>query len=317
MDKSLLISVIIPCYNGRAFIGEAIESVLAQTHTDWELIVIDDASTDDSKDIVKKFCADKRIRLLENKKNLGIAKTKNKGIKISKGEILAFLDQDDIWQSDKLSLQLARLEQDAAAGVVCCAMTFTDPSGNETTVFKGFDDKDQRELIKELYITPVNSSSVMMIRRTSLGRTGVFNESLRGWDDYELLMRLGAEFRICYERRPLVKKRIHRGGAQRLPEVLAEEDRVFEGLLKVHPFLSEFKCERDARRFFDRSIELALSKEKGAHGFAGSSLALRPLSITGWALYLITMLPASFAAATVRTILSLAGKAKLVSNTRR
>jgi len=297
MDKSLLISVIIPCYNGRAFIGEAIESVLAQTHTDWELIVIDDASTDDSKDIVKKFCADKRIRLLENKKNLGIAKTKNKGIKISKGEILAFLDQDDIWQSDKLSLQLARLEQDAAAGVVCCAMTFTDPSGNETTVF--------------------NSSSVMMIRRTSLGRTGVFNESLRGWDDYELLMRLGAEFRICYERRPLVKKRIHRGGAQRLPEVLAEEDRVFEGLLKVHPFLSEFKCERDARRFFDRSIELALSKEKGAHGFAGSSLALRPLSITGWALYLITMLPASFAAATVRTILSLAGKAKLVSNTRR
>ncbi len=313
--ESPLVSIIIPCYNGRPFIGEAIESVLAQGHTDWELIVVDDASTDDSGDVVKKYCDDKRIRLLRNNKNLGIAGTKNRGIKDSRGRFLAFLDQDDIWNNDKLSLQLARLQQDPATGVVCSGMLFTGPDGDGTTVFTGFDDKDQRELIKNLYITPVNSSSVMMIRKACLEKIGLFDESLKGWDDYELLMRIAAEFKVCYERALLVKKRIHPGGAQRLPEVLAEEGHVFEDLLKLHPFLLEYKDRSDAVRFFNRSVELIrCGKPRVARGFAGRSLSLRPWSGATWILYFIALLPAPLASATIKIIFSMAGRAKLLTN---
>ncbi len=315
MTESFLITVIIPCYNGSHFISEAIESVLAQSHTNWELLIIDDASTDNSTDVVKKYCHDKRIRILKNKKNLGIAKTKNRGIKDSKGEFIAFLDQDDIWRDDKLSLQAKRLKQDSGAGVVCSGMLFIDPAGVETTVFTGFDDTDQDEVIKNLYINPINSSSVMMIRRSCLDKIGSFDGTLKGWDDYELLMRIGAKFRISYERSLLVKKRIHSGGAQQLPAVVAEEDCVFEDLLRVHPFLSEFKSKRDSIRFFNNAIELIRSgQSRAARGFAQSVLGLRPWSASAWGLYFITLLPTSLASIAVRLIFSLVGKAKLIKS---
>ncbi len=310
-----LVSIIIPCYNGSDYIGEAIESVLAQSCKDWELIIIDDASTDDSTDIVKKYCTNKKISILKNKKNLGIAGTKNKGILKSKGEFIAFLDQDDIWDNNKLSLQTKRLQQDSSAGVICTGMLFIDSQANATTIFKGFDDKDQQELIKNLYITPVNSSSTMMIRRSCIDKTGAFDQSLKGWDDYELLMRIGLDFKILYEAALLVKKRIHPGGAQHRPEVIAEEDRVFEGLLKMHPFLLEYKDRQNSTRFFNRSIELIRCGETtSARGFAGKSLGLRPLSAKAWGLYIITLLPASLASIAVKNIFSAIGKGKLLTN---
>ncbi len=317
MTESLLITVIIPCYNGSYFISDAIESVLAQSHANWELIIIDDASTDDSTNVIKKYCGDKRISILKNKKNLGIAKTKNKGILKSKGEFLAFLDQDDIWEKDKLTLQAARLKQDPEAGVVCCAMAFTNIALKKTTVFTGFDDIDQKELIKNLYITPVNSSSVMMIRKTCLDKIGVFDESLKGWDDYELLMRISKSHKIRYEREILVSKRIHQGGAQHRPEVIAEEDRVFENILKMHPFLAAYKGMHDSKCFFNRSITYILfGDQTAARYFAKKALAINFLSLTILTLYISTLLPPIFARVIVKIIFTITGRAKLISQQR-
>jgi len=315
MKKSSLISIIIPCYNGAAFIAEAIESVQAQSHKNWELIVIDDASTDGSINIVKEYCGDKRINILNNKINLGIAKTKNRGIAKSKGEFLAFLDQDDIWEDNKLELQAKRLDLDAAIGVVCSGMLFTDSNGNATTTFTGFEDKDPQQVIKNLYINPINSSSVMMIRRSCLDKIGVFDETLKGWDDYELLMRIGTKFRISYERSLLVKKRVHSGGSQHLPSVIAERERVFSDLFKMHPFLSEFKVKRDSMRLFNDSIDRIRSgQSKAARGFAQRALRLRPWSAFTWTLYLITLLPMPMASIVIKIIFSTIGKAKLIKN---
>src|SRR5690606_31839684 len=100
-------SIITPLFNGAKYIGETIESVLMQTDQDWELLVIDDCSTDGGHHIVEKYNQrDSRIRLIRNEKNLGPAETRNRGIEVATGRYIAFLDSDDIWLPNKLEAQL-------------------------------------------------------------------------------------------------------------------------------------------------------------------------------------------------------------------
>lgn len=100
-----LVSIIMPSYNTAKFIGDSIESVLNQTYTNWELIIVDDCSTDDTDKIVNNF-KDSRIKYLKNKKNLGAALTRNKALREAGGIWIAFLDSDDIWLPKKLEHQI-------------------------------------------------------------------------------------------------------------------------------------------------------------------------------------------------------------------
>ena len=103
-----LVTVITPLFNAQDFIGETIESVLDQTYQNWEMIIVDDCSTDNSRDIVKKYEAkESRIKLIELEKNFGgPARPRNVGLDISKGDYLAFLDADDVWLKNKLQVQI-------------------------------------------------------------------------------------------------------------------------------------------------------------------------------------------------------------------
>lgn len=107
-----LTSVIMPAYNAELFIGESIESVLNQTYKWWELIIIDDCSRDSTADIVRKYCeSDARVRLIQNRKNLGPAMTRNIGMDIAAGRYLALLDSDDLWLPEKLTRQVAFMSE--------------------------------------------------------------------------------------------------------------------------------------------------------------------------------------------------------------
>lgn len=102
-----LVSIIMPCYNASRYIGDAIESVLSQTYTNWELLVTDDCSMDNSTEIVGHYSQlDVRIRLLKMKENEGAAKARNNSIRNAKGKYIAFLDSDDWWYPNKLEVQL-------------------------------------------------------------------------------------------------------------------------------------------------------------------------------------------------------------------
>lgn len=108
------VSIITPCHNGAKTIGEAIESVLGQSYANWEMIIVDDCSTDDSVSAVKAF-ADPRIRLLQNETNPGPGGTRNVGIRAASGRFLAFLDADDAWLPEKLAAQTSfMVEHDCA-----------------------------------------------------------------------------------------------------------------------------------------------------------------------------------------------------------
>ncbi len=103
-----------PTYNCARFIRESIDSVLAQTYTNWELIIVDDSSTDNTAEMVANF-NDPRIHYLRNEQNEGAALTRNKALRAAKGRYIAFLDSDDLWHPDKLERQIAFMEQNGYA----------------------------------------------------------------------------------------------------------------------------------------------------------------------------------------------------------
>ncbi len=112
-----MVSIIVPVYNAKKYIKEAIEMVSAQTYKDWELILVDDASSDGSADYIDELIAGqgKRIRLIRKDKNEGAAMARNTGIDAALGRYIAFLDADDVWRPDKLEKQIAFMEKTGAA----------------------------------------------------------------------------------------------------------------------------------------------------------------------------------------------------------
>lgn len=123
------VSVIMPAYNCEKYIEAAIRSVLAQCFTDWELIVLDDGSTDSTAEIISRLAAeDERIIPMPNEKNMGVAKTRNRGFDISRGKYVALLDSDDLWREDKLIKQIEKAEI-SGADVIYCSYGIIDENG--------------------------------------------------------------------------------------------------------------------------------------------------------------------------------------------
>ena len=192
-----LVTVIMPAYNAERFIEEAIMSVVNQTLTDWELLVIDDCSKDASVQIAQKIAAkDSRIQVFENDVNSGVAKTRNRGIDMAKGRYIAFLDSDDVWLSKKLECQLERMSK-ANSEIGYCSYGIIGVDGTnvradyivpETAIFK--------DILKENYI----QCSAMLIRADILKSIKFNTEYFH--EDYILgldMLRTGAMAVGCSE----------------------------------------------------------------------------------------------------------------------
>ena len=123
-----LVSIIMPAFNSAGYICESIDSVLAQTYAEWELWVVDDGSTDNTAEVVKKF-KDRRIHYVKQATNKGVAAARNLGIARSRGRFLAFLDSDDLWNPKKLSIQISFMEQNDAH-FCCTGCCVIDENGN-------------------------------------------------------------------------------------------------------------------------------------------------------------------------------------------
>ena len=130
VKEDILISIIIPAYNAEKTIDEAIQSVFQQTYQKWELIIINDCSSDKTEEFVKKYLdQNNKIIFLNNEKNLGVSATRNKGIAASKGEWIAFLDSDDKWNSEKLEKQVRLIKKNKMADLVFTGIAFINHRG--------------------------------------------------------------------------------------------------------------------------------------------------------------------------------------------
>lgn len=199
------VTVVMPTYNGERYVAEAIASVLAQTHTALDLVVVDDGSTDSTREVVRSV-ADSRTRLIEQE-NGGVAAARNRGLCEASGDVVAFLDQDDVWLPEKLAKQLPLLTE--GVGVVGSRMTYLGPNG--PTGATAGEESDQ-ERIAAAKLMPFPPSS-MIAQVNALETAGGFDAELVRTvgpvDDLDLLSRVARTHRIVTAPESLGFYRIH------------------------------------------------------------------------------------------------------------
>ena len=203
------VTVVIPAYNTEAYLAETLQSVFAQTFRDYEVIVVDDGSTDGTLPTARRF--EPRVKVL-SKPNGGPASARNLAIRQSDSEYIAFLDSDDLWVDDKLVEQVMYLDNNPQIGLVYGeALMFKRDGGAKQTISKiGYTgDPTFRQLLYGDFIP----NSTVMIRRTCIDKVGQLDESreLLGVEDYEYWMRIARSFPIAGMPRPLAYYRIRPG----------------------------------------------------------------------------------------------------------
>ena len=209
------VSVLIPSCNRAELLRTTIVSVLKQTFSDFELIVVDDGSTDNTKEMVRAFAVEKLSYVgLEHCGNLSVLR--NFGLQRANGNWLAFLDSDDLWHEDKLAVQMQLLEANPEAGFAVSGYEVFSNSGIERTKLYGQDEGvSVRSIFDDLIRGKITlCSSSILIRRRLLDRAGCLNESLRT-GDYEFYTRLAWHSKAGIVHAPLVSVRKHEGNSSR------------------------------------------------------------------------------------------------------
>lgn len=128
------VSIIMPCYNGEKYIVDSIKSVISQTYQTWELIIVDDCSTDNTLAVIQPFLSDERVVLLKQLENCGPVKARNKAIDYASGNIISFLDSDDLWLSEKLEHQVSYFQANRSQAIVFTDYIIIDSEGNKKQI---------------------------------------------------------------------------------------------------------------------------------------------------------------------------------------
>lgn len=210
MNKKPKVSVIIPTYNRANLVGRAIKSVLSQTYEYFELIIVDDSSTDNTEDIIGQFQEkDKRIKYIKHDKNKGGSAARNTGIKSSKGEYITFLDSDDEWLCEKLEKQIRLFSSmPTKVGVLYCGQyDFDDNIGIERLTSCSFEGDVRIELFRGW----CPSTPLLMVRKQCFDAVGFFDEQFSSFQEHDLCLRLSRVYDFAYVDEPLVRIHNHLG----------------------------------------------------------------------------------------------------------
>lgn len=242
-----MVSVIIPSYNASLFIRQTIESVLAQSMPDIEIVIVDDGSIDDTIKIIQGLAAkDSRIRYIIQEHG-GVSNARNKGIMESRGEYIAFLDHDDLWLPQKLEKQLALFARDSQLGLVFSKEAIIDQNG-AIKGFTGGTGRPQRGYVfKDLfrgYFIPI--STVLMKRGVFDQLDEWFLESMEMAEEVDLFLRVAYKWKIDYCEEVLAFWRMHPNNDSRLRRELLIKDynSIIERLSqKIPDFKNKYKKE--------------------------------------------------------------------------
>lgn len=212
-DNSLpLISVVMAVYNGAAFLRDALESVRRQTYPHLELVVVDDGSTDESGVIARSFCPAHYV----HQANRGIAASRNRGLTLAAGEVVAFLDQDDTWAADKLARQLEYLNDHPDVSIVLAKERLVFAEGYHSSYWAN------HRLMAEDHVSVVPGA--WLVRKRLFAQVGPFDGGFKIADDFDWLMRLldsGARYGVVED--TLLFKRLHDANASARIDVARAE----------------------------------------------------------------------------------------------
>ena len=192
------VSVIIPTYNRCDLVQKALQSVFAQTYHDFEVVVVDDGSTDDTRAVVEGRT---RVRYLFQE-NAGPAKARNVGIRQARGDMIAFLDSDDVWWPEFLKTQVEVLSRYPEVGLVCARSIVGE---KESKYFPCTQEPFVGDLYRKLFEQSFIRTPATVLRKSCLDVVGGFNESYRCFEDYDLWLRIARKYSIAYVNRCLAR----------------------------------------------------------------------------------------------------------------
>jgi glycosyltransferase involved in cell wall biosynthesis len=283
------------CHNQAQYVAEALSSLQAQTVEEWEAIVIDDGSTDESVAVVERFADDPRIRLIKTKHG-GAAAARNAGLRDARGALIAFLDADDRWHPMKLARQLDQFRAQPTLGVNYTRRNLIDPAGNPC----GGDDVRpfHRGIVLDgMFRENFVCFSSAMVRRRVIDQCGLFDESLSVAIDYEWWLRVSRSCVFDFIDEALVGYRTGHASLSR-----RAEERLLTALVVMSRFVRHLdqppRLSNPARRrgFAEtyRSLGLVVRQRSTlrAFGWFARSLAIRPHSLTTWRAIISTLVPA-------------------------
>lgn len=210
------VSIVIPCYNSEATLGETLDSLQEQTFHNWEAVVVNDGSTDRSESVIDSYCArDVRIRKVDQE-NQGLAGARNAGLLFARGQFVNFLDADDLLLPTMLQRMLERLREDESIGAVHCAWIYTDPKAEDRNWVCSI--PSGPDLFYRLAHRNTFACHSILFRRSSLENAGDFDVTLRHCHDWDLWLRVARTgIRFGWISEPLVLYRMMPGSLSRNP----------------------------------------------------------------------------------------------------
>lgn len=202
--KQPLVSVILPTLNRSEQLRRAVASVLGQTFSNIELIVVDDGSRENIRAVVSEF-GDSRARVIRHQATLGVSAARNTGIEAAAGEFIAFQDSDDEWRCEKLAVQVAQLKANEGVGLSLCGLLRVKCDGSlwqypDPALARAY----QRNFQRAARMNPFAFTQTWLVSRECLKQVGRFDEMLRVWEDWDMLLRISMRTGIVLEPEPLV-----------------------------------------------------------------------------------------------------------------
>ena len=259
-----LVSVVMLSYNHEKFVAEAIESIVGQDFDDLELIIVDDASEDTSRQIIQKYAEeDARVRVIFHDTNRGIAKTVNDGIAAAKGKFLAITASDDVWMKDKLTKQLAVLESDEDLVVWTEAEIIDERSQPVGSTWREFWPREVAQQTGDAFHDllgrwEVQIPSTLLFKMANLGDIR-YDESLKYANDYKFSLELAAKYSFYFIPEPLLQYRIHGSNTCGIRGFQGEANRVncAEDIMVLEYALSKWHHQMSAKAKATTLIRLA------------------------------------------------------------
>ena len=206
------VSVVVAAYNMGRYVEAAVQSVLEQSMSDLEVIVVDDGSTDDTAVVVESFVDNPRVHLIRQE-NAGQPRAKNAGLRKARGRFIAFCDADDLWVRDKLEKQLPIFGSDPQVGVVYSQVATIDPESRRTGEIIG--DGPSGDVLSELFVENFVPFGSAVVRREVLDTLGLFDEDLAMGIDWDLWLRVAVHWKFSFVREPLYLYRVWPGQMSR------------------------------------------------------------------------------------------------------
>lgn len=278
-----IVSVVIPSYNNDKYLSECIESVLAQSFSDLEIIIVDGCSSDNSQKIIMEyFNKDSRIKFRFQEKNYGVSKARNEGIAISKGEFIAILDSDDIMAPTRVEELYNALRINADCALAHTDVLIIDAEGYVTGKIVGKMKYSSGNIRGEVLRRRGCHIGYPMFRKKCLNNVGLYDESLQGGEDYDLYTRITRDYPIIYIPKSLLYYRRHSANASSKLRLMMEHykrylDKTFRE--DVDSVYANIKYEAYSHYFIDKiNIEFHENRRKCLTNFVKeiSILIIKP-----------------------------------------